>query len=332
MTRFLESRAVRLSDESGVGEARRAARRVAREVGLDQVATEHAAIVAVEASRNAVLHAGGGQLVLTPAAAGGWLDVLALDRGRGIADVQRAMEDGFSTAGSPGQGLGAIRRLSALFDIYSAAGKGTALFARVGAPAPGGWVEVGAVCVALASERECGDAWTVEFPDGRPVVLVADGLGHGPLAAEAARVAIAALRANARLPAPHLVERLHAALRPTRGAAVAVAEATGVGAGVRYAGVGNISGALPGSPHVRKMVSLPGTAGHEARTIRSFDYEWTEGTLLVMHTDGITSHWDLGDYPGLAQRHPALVAGILYRDFARPRDDATVVVVRRSAP
>jgi hypothetical protein len=161
-------------------------------------------------------------------------------------------------------------------------------------------------------------------------VLVADGLGHGARAAEAAHAAVAAFRKHAALPVDRLVQQLHAALRPTRGAALAVAQSAGPGNAVRYAGVGNISGALLDSSKMRKMVSLPGTAGHEARSIRTFDYEWPDDGLLIMHSDGIATHWDLGKYPGLARRHPAVVAGVLYRDFARPRDDATVIVVRRS--
>lgn len=330
MSASFETREVRVADESGVGEARRAARRAARGVGLPEVQVEHAAIVAAEASRNAVVHAAGGQVLLTPAAGGGALDVVVVDRGPGIADVRRALEDGYSTAGTAGQGLGAIARLAAVFDLYSAPGKGAAVFARVGTPAAPPPLVVGAVDVGLATEDESGDAWAVEWPEGRPVALVADGLGHGRQAAEAAGLAVEAFRRNAALPAARILEAVHAALRPTRGAAVAVAEAVGAGPAVRYAGIGNISAALVGSQKVRKMVSLSGTAGHEARSIRSFDYDWPDGGLLVMHSDGVATHWELADYPGLAERHPALVAAVLYRDHARRRDDATVLVVRRA--
>lgn len=318
---------VRARDESAVGEVRRAARRLARELGLAEVAAEHAAIVASEACRNLVVHGRGGDLVLTAMPAGPALDVLALDRGPGIPDLQRAMQDGFSTAGTAGQGLGAIARIASVLDVYSTPGHGTALFARVGKLA--GARDVGAICVPVQSERTSGDGWAVEAPGGLPVLLVVDGLGHGARAAEAAHVAVAAFRKHAARPAEEALAQLHLALRPTRGAALAVAEPTGGGASLRWAGIGNISGALVGSAKVRKMVSLPGTAGHEARSIRAFEYEWPEDALLIVHSDGVATHWDLAAYPGLALRHPAVVAGVLFRDFARARDDATVVVVRR---
>ena len=47
-----------------------------------------------------------------------------------------------------------------------------------------------------------------------------------------------------------------------------------------------------------------------------------------MHSDGISARWSLDDYPGLVRRHPGVVAGLLYRDFQRESDDATVIVVR----
>jgi anti-sigma regulatory factor (Ser/Thr protein kinase) len=324
----VESVVVRARDDSAVGEARRAARRLAKALGLADVAVEQAAIVATEACRNLVTHGRGGELVLGAGPGGSSVDVLALDRGPGIPDVARAMEDGYSTAGTPGQGLGALARLASILDIYSLPGMGTALFARAG-KGGGGPVEVGAVCAGLASEEECGDLWALETPGGREVVLVADGLGHGARAAEAARAAVAAFRRHAASPVDRLLQQLHLALRPTRGAALAVAQLAGEGNALRYGGIGNISGTVVSSGKTRKMVSLPGTAGHQARAIRTFDYEWPEDGLLIMHSDGIATHWDLGSYPGLALRHPAVVAGILYRDFARARDDATVVVVRR---
>jgi len=50
--------------------------------------------------------------------------------------------------------------------------------------------------------------------------------------------------------------------------------------------------------------------------------------MLVLHSDGLVSHWSLDAYPGLAARDPSLIAGILYRDFTRGRDDVTVVVAK----
>jgi len=81
---------------------------------------------------------------------------------------------------------------------------------------------------------------------------------------------------------------------------------------------------------MRRMVSHAGTVGREAPKIREFAYSWDSGSLLMMHSDGLQTHWSFDDYPGLVERHPSVIAGVLYRDYARGRDDTTVVVAREA--
>ena len=66
----------------------------------------------------------------------------------------------------------------------------------------------------------------------------------------------------------------------------------------------------------------------QLRRIQEFSYPWPSGALLVMHSDGLNTSWDVRGQPGLATRHPSLVAGVLYRDHARGTDDVTVAVAR----
>jgi hypothetical protein len=95
---------------------------------------------------------------------------------------------------------------------------------------------------------------------------------------------------------------------------------------VRFAGLGNVAGTVVAAGKLHTMVSHSGTAGHEARHIREFQYPWTSDSLIVMHSDGLSSHWDLASFPGLLHRHPSVVSGVLYREAARERDDACVMV------
>ena len=125
-----------------------------------------------------------------------------------------------------------------------------------------------------------------------------------------------------------LVEQMHGALAPTRGGALAVARIDTAAQVVRFVGVGNISGVLVNAGKARHMVSYNGTAGHVAPRIREFTYEFTGDPLVILHSDGLTSRWDLASYPGLAVQHPALIAGVLLRDHRRGRDDASVVAMR----
>jgi hypothetical protein len=123
---------------------------------------------------------------------------------------------------------------------------------------------------------------------------------------------------------------MHDGLRHTRGAAAAVAEIS-IGARLlKYAGVGNVSGAIYRAGATRYAVSLNGTLGHEVRQFREYSYPWGPDALFVMFSDGLASHWSLDDYRGLRLRHPAVIAAVLYRDFSRQRDDVTVVVGREA--
>ena len=76
------------------------------------------------------------------------------------------------------------------------------------------------------------------------------------------------------------------------------------------------------------MISQNGTAGHVASRIHEFSYPVPPQSTLVMHSDGLASQRSLSPYPGLRTRHPSVIAGILYRDFSRRRDDVTIVIAK----
>ena len=321
-----------INDASAVSESRRAALRLARICGLDEAASGRVALVVTEAATNLVKHAIGGELLLRILDQGGisGVEVLALDRGPGIANLGECLRDGFSTAGSPGTGLGAINRLSDEFDIHSMPEKGTTLVSRISSePAQiGRRYKVGAVCSPKPGETVCGDGWEVSSRNTGCSIIVADGLGHGPDAAAAALEAIRVFKTSQDLAPADLILAAHGALRSTRGAAVAIAELT-VGEDLKYTGVGNISGVVLGNGSDRHLVSYNGIVGHEIRKIREFTYPWTRDGLLIMHSDGVSTHWSLNTYPGLVSRDPSIIAAVLYRDYSRERDDVTVVVIKQ---
>lgn len=336
MTRV--SLAIPIEEASRVGEARRAAQRLAAAAGFDESAAGKAALAATEMATNIVKHAGDGELVLRRIDELGarGIEMLALDRGRGIRNVAESMRDGHSTAGSPGTGLGALERLADAFEVWSVPDGGTAVLVRLWLAPPRGGARaghaVGAVNVPCPGEAVCGDSWTVEQSGDSLFALVADGLGHGERAAEAADEAarvFAARRAGGGL--PDLMGRIDDALRKTRGAAIGLAEIDRARRLIRYVGVGNIAGSIvTANAHARSrsVVSLNGTVGGGVRKVQEFTYPCENGALLVLHSDGLRGLWSLDRYPGLLRRDPALIAGVLYRDYRRSRDDVTVVVLR----
>jgi len=319
-----------------VGAARRSAVAYAQDCGFDESGAGRIGIIATELASNLVRHAGEGVLVVQ------WLDdgheqmleVMAVDRGPGMTDVARCMTDGYTTAETPGTGLGAVRRLSDDFDIHSLPGKGTVVMSRTHAQ-PGRRsarkLEWGVHCRAMPGESDCGDGWRVAIDQAHASFMVVDGLGHGSLAAEAARHATDAFSAAAHGPPVSILEQSHQRMAGSRGGVGAVASLDIDSGRLAYAGVGNIAGSLHHNGSSKGLVSHNGTLGVQTRRFQAFDFQWALDGILVMHSDGIRSRWSLAEYPGLAQAHPAIIAATLGRDFDRGRDDVTVLAARLGA-
>lgn len=322
-----------ITDPSQVSEGRRRAVDFSRENGADAAMLGRIALVATEMATNLVKHGGGGGLIADcfDDADGRGVELMALDRGAGMADLNRCLADGYSTAGSPGTGFGAIGRQSDRMELFSRPGLGTAMMARFifrpGARPPPR-IELGRVSAPYPGENVCGDLWAIGASKEGPTLLVADGSGHGPEAARAAAMAVQIFRGHVDEDCVGLVEKMHRGLAPTRGAALAVARIDAGASVVRFVGIGNIAAALVSAGDVRRMVSHNGTAGHIAPRIREFTYPFTGAALVILHSDGLSAKWGLADYPGLVTMHPSLIAGILFRDHRRARDDATIVVAR----
>jgi len=318
-----------ISERSEVGAARRAAVELSESRGFDDTQAGKVGLCVTEAATNIVKHAGSGKIVLRALEHGSvaGLEIIAVDRGPGIPNLQASLRDGVSTAGSPGTGLGSMTRLADHFEVYAPAGKGTVVRLEIWTqPVPVAATELGVICLAKTGESVSGDSWTAVTSQGRLGLLVADGLGHGP---DAARASLAATRVLEERPddAPaDTIQRCHRALAPTRGAAVGVAKISTDKIG--FAGVGNIACRIEAGEVRRQLVSHNGTLGHMMRRVQQFDFPFPTGALLIFHSDGLATHWNLADYPGLAGRHPGVIAGVLYRDHERGRDDVTVLIVR----
>ena len=326
-----------MGDASRVGEARRHAAQLAQACELDEVEAGRLAIVVTELGNNLVRHARGGRLLLAARPARREVEVVAVDAGPGIPDVERSLGDGYSTGSTPGTGLGAVRRLAQDFDIHSSTPEGTIVLARVRSAAAtaasdssrDASVCVGAVSLCAPGEHVCGDAWAFALDGACAAVLVADGLGHGPAAAEAAAQAVAVFSRDPLAHPRQLLERTHAGLRGTRGAAVCTVRAEPGAGTVRIAGAGNVVGRLVSGIEDRTLLTQHGTAGVAIRTPEETTVGWPAHALLVVCSDGIETRWKPELLRGVLGRDPTVAAALLMRDHCRGRDDATVAVLRR---
>lgn len=323
----------RVSDSSHTGHLRRAAKELALTNGFTSAAVGRAEIIATELATNLIKHVeDGGEVLLGSSTIDDrkGLEMLSLDKGRGMPDCNQMLVDGVSTAGTLGGGLGAIKRLSDEFDIHSQVGRGTAIFSRIWsttAPRTNKQcrIEIGGVVVPKPGEEVSGDRWAARFHHGAISIMVVDGLGHGRKAAIAAEQSISVFEEAKSVRCGELLHRMHDALAHTQGAAIAIADLDPARALITYAGIGNISGRVYGSDHSRGCVSMPGGVGFQLYKVQEFTYPWEEQSTLLMNSDGLVSAIDAS---GLRKHHATLIAGILYRDYRRNTDDATVVVAK----
>lgn len=319
---------VPIEEDSQVGHARRVAQGMASKLGFDEADAGRVALAATELATNLLKHAGHGELHLRaiPAEPGFAMELISIDRGPGF-DPSECLADGFSTGGTPGNGLGALVRQAQLFDVFSDA-RGSVvlvhLYARHTSALP---LRFGVSQHSLNADPSCGDVWHLAFDGQRVSALVIDGIGHGE-DAEQASLAGAAVFASDPFSDPAVqMLQMHQAMMGTRGGAAALVLSDLSSGVLRFTGVGNIGARLLTRETSRGLASHPGIVGSRFRKAQVFDYPITENQLLMLYSDGLQTRWDLRDYPGLAFRHPALIAAVLHRDFCRGRDDVTVLVI-----
>lgn len=328
-----ENVVIPVSEESQVGSARRAAQRMAGEAGMTEPNAGSLSLIVTEAAANIARHGANGSIILADLRTRGrqMIEMIAVDKGPGIDNMARALADGFSTSGTRGQGLGAMKRMAGEFDWWSVPSNGTAVLARVAInknDLPTGSSVSGVVCTAVSGESVCGDAWLIEDIPGGTLIAVADGLGHGYDAAVAADTALDIVRRRKTASLPAIFEHASSALMPTRGAALQIIRIDARAGSLSSAGVGNISASVSTHLTSKSLPSQPGIVGHQMPRVRELAIPWTRDSLLLMHTDGISGRWRLDAYPGLRHHDPALVAAVLFRDFNRRRDDGTVLTYR----
>lgn len=335
-----DMRWLRVEDASAVAACRNTVLALAERLQFPAARVGQLALAVTEAASNLHKHARAGALWLcinrdgqSPGAPAPGIDLVTIDAGPALPDVPAALRDGHSTAGTLGIGLGAIQRLADFCDLYSAAGRGTALAARFRPerperPSPAGPPETrwAGLVRPISGEVECGDAYGVVRTGDTVTAVLCDGLGHGPLAAAAAAEGVTAvLEEPAGSPAA-LLQRAHRRMSGTRGGALGIVQFRGQVAA--FAGLGNIAASILRDGARKSMISIPGIAGHQARAIRQFEYEVPPGAAVVLHSDGISSRWEAAALPGLDTRDPLLIAAVLLAEAGIHRDDAGILVLK----
>ncbi|GAB3112848.1 SpoIIE family protein phosphatase [Streptomyces calidiresistens] len=319
---------IRIDHESAVQHAGSVARSTAFSLGWSDSLAERAAVVAGELAGNLAKHASQGVIYLQPLPPGDAMEIIAVDRGPGMLDLALCLTDGYSTAGTLGGGLGAVRRIAQEFTIRTERGTGTVASARLAVPGrPAGDPGLGAVCLPVEGERVGGDAWRIDETDGVRTVVLVDALGHGETAAEVARAAVRVHRRDPSRPLPEVLTALNKGLRHTRGAAVAVLR-TERGR-TEWCGVGNIRCRVvsPDGTIASVASGPPGVVGWNMPRPMVRRVESPPGSTIVLHSDGIDDRWIRSPSPFLLRLPPPLLAAALTHAHRIARDDSTVLTI-----
>ncbi len=316
---------------------------VARRLGFADARRENMALVASEMATNLIKHAGGKGMLQIWEQPGGMLDVVSFDYGPGMGNPGLAQEDGFSTKGTLGKGLGSMQRLADEFGIFSQmpSGRdrwhGTVVWCRFHPLAAGrmakrpsdaeAFCQLGLFVRSLSDDRHNGDHVYVDIRADHLRLLHLDGLGHG----ENAELATAHLdkyltQADSIM---QLLETVDRHLRSNARGAVAIACEFDVATrGLHMLGVGDMATHLCRNGQVQHFAFAPGVLGHEHKKPQKTEMTLERGVSLVSTSDGIRRGWSEEAFPGLCNHHPQLVAYVIGNALARMTDDQSVCVVK----
>jgi anti-sigma regulatory factor (Ser/Thr protein kinase) len=333
-----------------IGVARQIARQMALELGASATTGEEIAVAASELASNLVKHARGGRMHFAPLDKDGNVGIMieSRDDGAGIAQVEQALADGYSTAGSLGYGLGTVNRLMDTLDITSRPGAGAHIvcirWLRSIAPrAEFCPLEFGIATRPMPGMTVNGDSFIIKRWGTSVLVGVIDGLGHGPHAHLAAETARQYVETHYDQPLIAIFSGVGRACYATRGVVMALARfdfsapgtapQTGAGAEshatttLTFASIGNVEARVHGTPAPLNLLLRRGVLGGSAPNAPVTTHPWAREAVMVLHSDGLTTRWRWEDFPDLSTLGAADAAARLLRKLAKEEDDATVLVV-----
>lgn len=325
--RFEDCMEINIDDEYSLYLAISGVREYGSEVGLNDVQLQETEIALRELVNNILKH-GGGVGVVRLSKGDDSLTIEVEDWGQGVSNFLEAMEDGYTTGGGLGGGLPAVNRLMDSFRLISRP-KGGALFRAVknasivDTNAHSRW-HFSVFSRPKTSENFNGDGYFLRRNGKSTFIALVDGLGHGTLAHISAQRALRYIEQYYHWNEVELIKLLHEKLRGTRGVVLGIVK---IGEGlnkIRYTGVGNIYG-LVFRDRAVNFINYNGTLGVRIRKVKTMEYETGLGDLLILHTDGINSHW-LQEFNNLWSDNLIDFSQQLINNYSRTSDDATVIV------
>lgn len=309
-------------------------RQLSHELGFASKKKGELDILVAELVSNLVKYGNDGELLIRPIQDNHQtgMEIISVDSGPGMADPTQMLEDGVSTGGSLGQGLGAIQRLSDEFQLYSQPGTGTVVLARLyqhrsPQKLTSQLADVRWICVPKAGEHVCGDACYYQLTTSSLKLFLGDGLGHGVAAEIAVSQAINQLSQSRETMPEKLLALIHQGTTGTRGLVGTCAVFDFSTRKWMICGVGNITTKLSTPRGVKGFMAQNGILGYVIPpTLLPSEMPYERGQWLIMTSDGLRSRWNPARYAGINQYDASILAAVIYKECARHTDDMSVLV------
>ncbi|WP_428662828.1 ATP-binding protein [Runella sp.] len=325
----------KVEDRSYVSFIKREIHNIVIQAGFSSMRAGEVDIIVSELTSNLIKYANGGELIYRLSEEGDnkTFEIFCMDDGPGTNDITKMMRDGASSANTLGHGLGAIKRLSDFFQIYSKEDWGTVAYAKVHMhpvtpkiQRGSGELKIQAIQLPLPGEKVCGDGYWIKKNGAETHIFLGDGLGHGPLAYEAVQTAIAAFKECQESDPVDILRFIHQNVKKTRGLVGTVAILNSKKNEWNICGIGNITTRLYQGLESKNCISHNGIIGMNIpNTIDSYRVPADTYPGIIMYSDGIRNRWNPAKFPFILNYDSSIIASVIFKDNARRTDDMTIL-------
>ena len=325
-----------IEDRSFVSFIKRDIRSGATQAGFNEARVGVIDIAVSELTSNIIKHAESGELLyrFSTSKKSPVFEIFCLDNGPGIKDVLHSMKDGVTTTKTLGHGLGALKRLSDVFHIYSKLKWGTVCYSKICASpskhvAESKEVKFGAVNISKPGQVVSGDGFQVISDADYTKIFMGDGLGHGKEAFDAVQLAITNFKLCEAVVPSEILRFISEGVKKSRGLVATTVVLDHKLKKWKICGVGNIATRLFEGLQSKNYMNHNGIVGlNVPTTLQDHETDFNKHQCFILTSDGIRTRWDLSQFPSILRYDPMMLAAVIYKENARKNDDMSILVVR----
>lgn len=325
----------KIDDRSLIAFIKREIHNLALHIGFTSHRAAETDIIVAELTSNLIKYANGGELLYRANLEDGLklIEIYCLDKGVGFENLAKIMNDGYSSSNTLGHGLGSIKRLSNDFQIYSMKNWGCVQYIKIAEKADVSLppLQIGlnyaAIAVNYPGEKFCGDGYHIKSTKKGFQIFLGDGLGHGENANEAVQLAIKAFKQSVETEPFEILREIHTKVKKSRGLVGTIASVDYKSEVWNICGIGNISTRIYDGLENKTYTPYNGIIGHNIpRTLNSTIVPYKKHQIIVMHSDGLRTRWNLNEMTSIVKQHSAIIASAILKENIRGTDDASILV------